>query len=400
MTDPNPGRPFALQSQEPDSPTQAPRGQRRVAVIPGDGIGVEVVAQALRTLEPLGVSLELRHFPWSAEHYLATGETLPKGALEELRDHFDAIFFGAMGDPRLTEQVVARDVLLGLRFGLDLYINLRPVQLIDERLCPLKGKRRGDVDFVVLRENTEGPYVQAGGSFKRGTADEIAITEDLNTRKGVERILRAGYTVAQGLRGRTADRGPDKKPRLCMVDKANALPHAHGLWQRTYKELAREYSDVQSSHLYVDVAAMEFVRAPERFDVLVTSNLLGDILTDLGAAITGGLGLAASGNIHPGRCSLFEPVHGSAPDIAGKGVANPLAACLTLALLLDHIHEDHAAARLRAAVEHVVRTGEVTPDLGGRCTTTQSADAVLRAIEGGHGLNSKDAGPGEGGRAG
>ncbi|MFO0574074.1 MAG: isocitrate/isopropylmalate family dehydrogenase [Polyangia bacterium] len=380
MTDPNPGRPFALQSPAPGAPTPAPR--RRVAVIPGDGIGVEVVAQALRTLEPLGVALELRHFPWSADHYLATGETLPKGALEELRDHFDAIFFGAMGDPRLSEQVVARDVLLGLRFGLDLYINLRPVQLIDERLCPLKGKRCGDVDFVVLRENTEGPYVQAGGTFKRGTPDEIAITEDLNTRKGVERILRAGYTVAQALRGRE----PGKRPRLCMVDKANALPHAHGLWQRTHKELSREFSDVQSSHLYVDVAAMEFVRAPERFDVLVTSNLLGDILTDLGAAITGGLGLAASGNIHPGRCSLFEPVHGSAPDIAGKGVANPLAACLTLALLLDHLHEDAAAARLRAAVEHVVRAGEVTADLGGRCTTTQSTDAVLRAIEGGHGL--------------
>lgn len=376
MTESSPSYPFAL-------PPLEPAGRRpRVAVIPGDGIGPEVVEQALRTLEPLGVRLELTRLPWSADHYLATGETLPKGALEELRAGYDAIFFGALGDPRLPEQVVARDVLLGLRFGLDLYINLRPVELIDERLCPLKGKRLTDVRFVVLRENTEGPYVQAGGTFKRGTPDEIAITEDLNTRKGVERILRAGYLVAGQLAG-AAGRPAGKAPRLCMVDKANALPHAHGLWQRTWKELAREFPGVQSSHLFVDVAAMEFVRAPERFDVIVTSNLLGDILTDLGAAITGGLGLAASGNIHPGKVSLFEPVHGSAPDIAGKGVANPLAACLTLALLLEHVGEDAAAARLRAAVVRVVQNGDVTPDLGGRLSTAQCGDAVLRAIESG-----------------
>jgi 3-isopropylmalate dehydrogenase len=377
MTEPIPCYPFAL-------PPLEPAGRRpRVAVIPGDGIGVEVVAQALRTLEPLGVALDLTRFPWSADHYLATGETLPKGALEELRSGYDAIFFGALGDPRLPEQVVARDVLLGLRFGLDLYINLRPVELIDERLCPIKGKRLEDVRFVVLRENTEGPYVQAGGTFKRGTPDEIAITEDLNTRKGVERIVRAAYLIAGQMKGRGP--GGDQKPRVCMVDKANALPHAHGLWQRTWKELAREFPGVQSSHLFVDVAAMEFVRAPERFDVIVTSNLLGDILTDLGAAITGGLGLAASGNIHPGRVSLFEPVHGSAPDIAGRGVANPLAAMLTLALLLEHVGEDTAAARLRAAVVRVVRAGDVTADLGGRHSTVQCADAVLRAIETGAG---------------
>jgi 3-isopropylmalate dehydrogenase len=376
MSEPIPCYPFAL-------PPLEPSGRRpRVAVIPGDGIGPEVVEQALRTLEPLGVRLELTRLPWSADHYLATGETLPKGALEELQKGYDAIFFGALGDPRLPEQVVARDVLLGLRFGLDLYINLRPVELIDERLCPLKGKRLEDVRFVVLRENTEGPYVQAGGTFKRGTPDEIAITEDLNTRKGVERIVRAAYLVAGQLAG-AAGRPAGKAPRVCMVDKANALPHAHGLWQRTWKEIAREFPGVQSSHLFVDVAAMEFVRAPERFDVIVTSNLLGDILTDLGAAITGGLGLAASGNIHPGRISLFEPVHGSAPDIAGKGVANPLAACLTLALLLEHVGEDAAAARLRAAVVRVVQAGDVTPDLGGRLSTGQCGDAVLRAIESG-----------------
>ena len=352
-----------------------PGRRRRIAVIAGDGIGPEVVEQALRVVGPLGVPLEIQHFPWSANHYLQTQETLPKGALIELRDQFDAIFFGALGDPRVPDGVVARDVLLGLRFGLDLYINLRPVQLLDEKLCPVKGKSRRDVNFWVLRENTEGPYVQMGGSFKRDTPDEVAISEDLNTRRGVERIIRAAYTLAKVPHGSSHD-----TPRVCMVDKANALPHAHGLWQRAFREVAAEHRDVQSSHLFVDVAAMEFVRTPERFDVVVTSNLFGDILTDLGAAICGGLGVAASGNIHPGRCSLFEPVHGSAPDIAGKGLANPLAAFLTLAMLYDHLGEGRAAERLRSAVEHVVLAGQVTRDVGGTLSTAECGDAVLRVL--------------------
>lgn len=355
------------------APVQGRR--RRIAVIAGDGIGPEVVAQALRAVDPLGIPLEIQHFPWSANHYLQTQETLPKGALGELRDQFDAIFFGALGDPRVPDGVVARDVLLGLRFGLDLYINLRPVQLLDEKLCPVKGKRRRDVNFWVLRENTEGPYVQMGGSFKRDTPDEVAISEDLNTRRGVERIIRAAYTLAKVPHGSS-----HATPKVCMVDKANALPHAHGLWQRAFREVAAEHRDVQSSHLFVDVAAMEFVRTPERFDVVVTSNLFGDILTDLGAAICGGLGVAASGNIHPGRCSLFEPVHGSAPDIAGKGLANPLAAFLTLAMLYDHLGEGRAGERLRHAVEHVVLAGQVTRDLGGTMSTAECGDAVLRAL--------------------
>lgn len=352
-----------------------PGRRRRIAVIAGDGIGPEVVAQALRAVDPLGIPLEIQHFPWSANHYLQTQETLPKGALIELRDQFDAIFFGALGDPRVPDGVVARDVLLGLRFGLDLYINLRPVQLLDEKLCPVKGKSRRDVNFWVLRENTEGPYVQMGGSFKRDTPDEVAISEDLNTRRGVERIIRAAYTLAKVPHGSSHD-----TPRVCMVDKANALPHAHGLWQRAFREVAAEHRDVQSTHLFVDVAAMEFVRTPERFDVVVTSNLFGDILTDLGAAICGGLGVAASGNIHPGRCSLFEPVHGSAPDIAGKGLANPLAAFLTLAMLYDHLGEGRAAERLRRAVEHVVLAGQVTRDVGGTLSTAECGDAVLRVL--------------------
>ncbi|MCA1662735.1 MAG: 3-isopropylmalate dehydrogenase, partial [Myxococcales bacterium] len=249
----------------------------KVAVIPGDGIGVEVTAEAVKVLRAAAPALrrpiELVDFDWGAERWLRDGTTLPKGAMEDLRDHYAAILFGALGDPRVPEQVHARDILLGLRFQLDLYINLRPVKLLDERLTPLKHKRLADIDMLVFRENTEGLYAGVGGNFKKGTADEIAINEDVNTRKGVERILRAAFEAARG-----------RRKKVCMSDKANALTYAHGLWQRTFAELKREYADVEASHLYVDVAAMEMVRAPERFDVLVTSNMFGDILTDLGAA--------------------------------------------------------------------------------------------------------------------
>lgn len=348
----------------------------RIAVIPGDGIGVEVTEEALRVLSALDLGIETRRYPYSADHWLATGETLPKGAIGEL-SAYDAILFGALGDPRVPDQVVARDVLLGLRFQLDLYINLRPVTLLDDRLTPLKGKTCRDIDFVVFRENTEGSYAGVGGTFKRDTADEIAITEDVNTRKGVERIQRAAFACAQAQGQRKG-----RRPRLCMSDKANAMPHAHGLWQRVFAGLKKEYSDVDASHLYIDVCALEFVRAPERFDVVVTGNLFGDILTDLGAGLCGGLGLAASGNIHPGACSLFEPVHGSAPDIAGKGVANPLGAIGSLALLLDHVGAGEAARAVQRAVAETVRAGETTRDIGGSLSTTACADAVLRRLKG------------------
>ncbi len=343
----------------------------KVAVVPGDGIGPEVIAQAVRVLEAARAPIELKTFDWGAERWLKDGTTLPDGAFEDLRDNFRAILFGALGDPRVPEQVHARDILLGLRFRLDLYINLRPVRLLDERLTPLKGKTCKDIDLLVFRENTEGLYAGVGGNFKKGTPDEVAINEDLNTRKGVERILRAAFEAARG-----------RRKKLCMSDKANALTFAHGLWQRTWKEVAKEYPDVETSHLYVDVAAMEMVRAPERFDVLVTSNMFGDILTDLGAAIVGGLGLAASGNIHPGRCSLFEPVHGSAPDIAGKGVANPLGAISSAAMMCTHLGEHAVAARIDQAVARAVVEKQVTRDLGGTLTTVQCgawvADAVAR----------------------
>jgi 3-isopropylmalate dehydrogenase len=345
----------------------------RIAVIPGDGIGVEVTAEAVRVLQALAPSLkqpiDFVHFDWGAERWLKDGTTLPPGAFEDLRDHFQAILFGALGDPRVPEQVHARDILLGLRFKLDLFINLRPVRLFDERLTPLKGKTPREIDMLVFRENTEGLYAGVGGNFKKGTPDEIAINEDVNTRKGVERILRAAFEAARR-----------RRKSLCMSDKANALTFAHGLWQRTWKEVAAEYPDVKTFHLYVDVAAMEMVRAPERFDVLVTSNMFGDILTDLGAAIAGGLGLAASGNIHPGRCSLFEPVHGSAPDIAGQGIANPVGAILSAAMLLDHLGETAAAEKISQAVARAVQEKYVTRDLGGQLSTRECGEWVADVV--------------------
>ena len=341
----------------------------RIAVVPGDGIGTEVTREARRVLDALSLPVDVTEFDWGADRYLRTGETLPEGAIADLRDHYAAILFGAVGDPRVPSNVHAREILLALRFQLDLYINLRPVALYEEWLTPLRGKTPRDIDLIVLRENTEGLYAGMGGNFKKGTPDEVAINEDVNTRKGVDRILRAGFELAQ-----------KRRKHITMVDKANALEYAHGLWRRAFAALQREYPDVKASTLYVDVAAMELVRAPERFDVLVTSNLFGDILSDLGAALVGGLGLAASGNIHPGRCSLFEPVHGSAPDIAGQGVANPLGSILTLALLLEHIGHGEAGARVERAVRRVVAARQVTRDLGGTLHTTACTDAVLGAL--------------------
>src|ERR1700738_4772094 len=309
------------------------RGGRaaRVAVIPGDGIGKEVTPEALKVLKAVSVSagrsIEFVEFDWGADKYLRDGVTLPDGAVEMLRDEFDAILFGALGDPRVPSNQHAADILLGLRLKLDLYVTARPVGLLHERLTPLRDRTEKDVRIMVFRENTEGLYVGVGGFFKKGTTDEIAVQEDVNSRKGVERIIRYAFEYARknGLK------------RLCMSDKSNAMNFAHDLWQRVFKEVRQEYVAIESRHLYIDTLAMEIVRDPGQFDVIVTCNLFGDILSDLGAQLAGGLGLAPSGNIHPGRISLFEPVHGSAPTIAGKNLANPSGAVLASALMLDHL---------------------------------------------------------------
>src|SRR3954466_6218832 len=314
-----------------------------LAVIPGDGIGKEVTAEAVKVIEAIGKkfgrTFELEHLPWSADYYLETGVTIPPNGYDTLRG-FDAIFIGALGDPRISDNRHARDILLGTRFELDLYVNYRPVKLLDERLCPLKNRGPKDVDFVVFRENTEGLYVSIGGRFKAGTDDEVAIQEELNTFKGVNRIVRHAFAFADA-HGLT---------KVCMADKSNAMQQGHALWQRVFKQVASEYPRIQATHYYIDALAMYMVLDPGQFEVIVTNNLFGDIVTDLGATFQGGLGMAASGNLHPGKTSMSEPVHGSAPKFAGKNIANPIGAISSAALMLDTLGWKQEAAAIDAAV--------------------------------------------------
>ena len=339
----------------------------RIAVIPGDGIGKEVTSEAVRILEALG-GVDLHTLPWGADHFLTTGETVPAGGYDTLRS-FDAILVGALGDPRVADNRHARDILLGTRFELDLYVNYRPVRLLDERLCPLKDRSVADVNFAVFRENTEGLYVGIGGRFKPGTEDEIAVQEEVNTFKGVNRIIRPAFEFARA-----------NRQRLCLCDKSNAMTQGHALWQRVFREVKAEYPDVEATHLYVDALAMLLVQNPSQFDVIVTNNLFGDIITDLGAALQGGAGMAASANLHPGRTSMFEPVHGSAPPLAGQNVANPIGAILSAALMLHTLGRAEEARRIEQAVEAAVRRREVTRDIGGSLGTREAGAAILRHL--------------------
>jgi 3-isopropylmalate dehydrogenase len=340
----------------------------RIAVIPGDGIGPEVTAEAVRVLDAVG-GCTFEHLPWSAAHYLETGVTIPPDGYDTLRG-FDAILLGALGDPRVPDNRHARDILLGTRVALDLYVNYRPVRLLDDRLGPLKGRTAADVNFVVFRENTEGIYAGIGGRLKPGTTEEVAVQEDINTYTGVSRIIRYAFEFARA-------RG---LPRVCMADKSNAMPDGHALWQRVFAEVKAEYAGIDATHLYIDALAMWLVQDPARFDVIVTNNLFGDIVTDIGAALQGGLGMAASANLHPGRTSMFEPVHGSAPPLAGKQEANPIGAILSAALLVDALGRGDDARRIERAVEEAVRAGEVTRDVGGRFGTRDAGEAILRRL--------------------
>ena len=347
---------------------------KRVAVIPGDGIGPEVIRESVRVLECLRATdrapIELVHFDWGAEKFLKENVALPPGALEMLSDEFDAILAGAFGDPRVPSNQHAEEILLGMRRGLDLYINLRPVRLLNARLTPLRDRTIEDIDFVVFRENTEGAYCGAGGFLKKGTVDEIATQEELNTRRGVERIIVAAFEYAR-LQGRK---------RVTMADKSNVQRFGGDLWQRVFKEVAAQYPEIEANHQFVDAMAMFMVLDPGQYDVVVSNNLFGDILTDLGAAIQGGLGLAASGNIHPGRVSLFEPVHGSAPPLAGKGIANPIGAILTAAMMVDYFGFGEANKAIEAAVRSAIAENETTRDLGGTLSTEQAGEAILRRL--------------------
>jgi len=329
-------------------------------------------------MQASGASVETTEFDWSADRYLADGVTVPQDGFGMLEREFDAILVGAFGDPRVPTNIHAKEILLGMRFKMDLYANVRPVRLLDASLCPLKGIEPKDVDFVVVRENTEGVYGDVGGVFKQGTEDEVAIQEDINTRKGVERVIRYAFDYCE----KHKKQDGTKRSRVLMCDKSNAMTHAGGLWQRVFREVSREYPQIQATHMYVDALCMQMVRDPGQFDVIVTNNMFGDIITDLAAGLQGGLGMAASGNIHPGKTSMFEPVHGSAPPIAGKNIANPLGAILTSAMMLAHLGMSGEAARIEAAVLEAVRRKKTTPDVGGGLGTKEVGEWVAERVGG------------------
>ena len=348
--------------------------KKRIAVIPGDGIGREVIPEAVKVLKEAasatGHEVALREFDWGAERYLRDGVTLPAGAVEMFQKDFDAILLGAMGDPRVPSNQHAAAILLGLRFKLDLYVNVRPCVLFDKRLTPLKDRAEKDVNFIVFRENTEGLYAGMGGFFKKGTAEEIATQEDVNTRRGVERIIRYAFEYARA----------HKLSRVCMSDKSNALTYGHDLWQRVFKQVRAEYAEIEASHQYIDNLLLQMVRDPSQFQAIVTCNLFGDIASDLGAGLIGGLGLAPSANLHPGRVSLFEPVHGSAPNIAGKGIANPMGAILAAGMMFDYFGWSEAAKMIEAAVRLALREGKTPVDLGGSLGTQAIGDFIAGHI--------------------
>lgn len=346
----------------------------RIGVIPGDGIGPEVVREALKVLEAVaereGFTYELVEYPWSCAYYVETGQVMPESMLDEYRQ-LDAILFGAVGDPRVTSGVPERAIIFTLRFGLDLYVNLRPIVLLDARLCPLKNKTIEDVNLVVVRENTEDAYVGIGGQLRRGQAGEVAVAQMIFTRLGVERVIRYAFETARRRNG---------KRHLTVVDKSNAI-QPMDIWRRVLAEVQGDYPDVSTSAIYVDAACLYMVERPEMFDVMVTSNLFGDIITDLGAAIQGGMGAAASGNINPGHTSLFEPIHGSAPDIAGQKIASPIATILATGMLLDHIGESAGAEIINRAVREAVLDRRI-PSLDARSgvRTDQQGDIIATAV--------------------
>jgi 3-isopropylmalate dehydrogenase len=346
---------------------------KKIAVIPGDGIGIDVTAEAVKVLgaaKASGLDISWTTFDYGAEKFLATGITLPDEEIENFRRNYDAVYVGAVGDPRVPDMRHAKDILLGLRFKLDLYVNYRPVKLYDESLCPLKGKKCEDVDFVVFRENTEGLYAGIGGHLKANTPDEVAIQVSTNTRKGVERIIRYAFEYAR------------QTGRQCvtMSDKSNAMRFEGDLWQRVFHQVGDEYPDIQKQHWYIDALLMQMVKRPEQFDVIVTCNMFGDIATDLGGQLAGGLGLAASGNLNPGHTSLFEPVHGSAPKYHGLDVANPLAAILTVGIMLETLGWPEWNKRIEDAVVSAIRAGKVPRDLGGSLGTKAMGDYIVARL--------------------
>jgi len=350
---------------------------KRVAVIAGDGIGPEVTAQALNVLAELqrtrGVDLTTWELPLGAELYLRDGTTFPLELREEVRRTCSAVFLGAVGDPRVPEGEHAHDILMGMRQGWDLYANVRPARALSDALVPLRGKKARSVSLVIFRENTEGQYVGGGRERARGTAEELTISQEVHTRAGVERLLRAAFQHASS-----------HQLPLVMTDKSNAI-RAQGLWRRVFDELRAEFPAVSAEHQYVDALAARVIQTPEQYGVIATNNLFGDILGDLCAALSGGLGLAPSANLHPaqpGHIGLFEPVHGSAPDIAGRDRANPLGAIRSLGMLLEHVGYPEELARIEHASAEVLRLGRCTVDVGGNLGTRAAGAAFLEVLAG------------------
>jgi 3-isopropylmalate dehydrogenase len=351
----------------------------RIAVVPGDGIGPEVTRESLKVLGAL-VSVEVSLLPWGADHFLKTGETVPAGAFDTLARDFDAVLAGAFGDPRVPDGRHADEILLGMRRRLDLFANVRPVHALHDSLVPLRKVRASDVDFVLFRENTEGAYSGRGRVTGAGTSEEEAVEEDVTTRRGVERICRAAFAFAAAFE---KPRRLGRRPRVLMADKHNVQKRGGGLWNRVFREVAEAFPSCEGRHMFADALAHDMVRSPASLDVVVTNNLFGDVLSDLGAALQGGLGLAPSGNVNPGRTSVFEPVHGSAPDLTGKGIANPFGSIRSLGMLLAHVGRPDLAERVESAVAACVAAGETTRDLGGKLSTAEAGDAVVARLHGG-----------------
>lgn len=347
--------------------------EHQIAVIPGDGIGVDVTREAMKVAdaaaEIFGFKLRKSHYPFGSEHYLKTNEIFPEAGFSEVRSH-DAIYLGAIGDPRLPVGLIEYGIIAKMRFELDLYVNLRPVRLYDERLCPIKGKGPAEVDMVFVRENTEGAYVGMHGFAHKGQPLEVATQTMVYTREGTERIIRYAFELA---------RSRNKKKQVTMIDKANAV-RAHDLWTRTFAEVAKEYPDIKTEHAYIDAACMWMIKNPEWFDVAVTTNLFGDIITDIGAMLQGGMGIAASGNLHPGQISLFEPIHGSAPKHAGKNTASPVAAIIAVSMLFDYLGESAAGKAVEDTVADLLRSGRLRGVGTGEHKTDEVGDMVVASL--------------------
>ena len=348
-----------------------------IAVLPGDGVGPEIIREGIKVLKVVGekykIDFKFTNYDFGGERYLKTGEILPDSAIEELKK-FNAIYLGAVGDPRVEPGILEKGLLLKLRFALDQYINLRPITLYEGVETPLKDKGPKEIDFVVVRENTEGAYCGSGGVLKKGTKDEVAIQEDINTRKGVERCIRYAFELT---------RKRNKRKKLTLCDKANVLTFAHDLWRRTFAEVGEEYPDILKDYAFVDATCMWMVKNPEWFDVIVTCNMFGDIITDLGAVIQGGLGIAAGGNINPEGVSMFEPIHGSAPKYAGKNMINPIATIMSGAMMIDTLGESKAAASIENAVKKILAEGHIKNLAAGKMgmSTSEVGDLVCKFIK-------------------